>query len=661
MANNTQRFHWKTYKPALYTLLFFVVLLIIAYYYSSYRRGQWEKDVRSGLLEELIDKKSKLEKSLSSRVYYSKGVAAFVSIHPEITDNEFCDYVGKVIGADSVISTMSIAKGGTINAIYPIKGHEAAIGLNLMQHPKRRKIVEKTIETGKTFIAGPVNLVEGGVAFISYTPIFNTTPEGERQFWGVTDIVIDKDKLISDAGLVTTEHQYNFALKGENGTGEDGSVFWGDSTIFAKDPVTISIVLPTGSWILAAVPVIGWAHFLDQDKTLSTALFFCCLVISLLFYLVVNAQLKINANESQLKAIFRSMQNLIIEFSDEGEYISIPDTNKSLLYRAENELIGKKVTEIFEPEMAAFLMNAIQECLHKKDLVEIEYPLEIKGKKSWFSARLSYKSENRVILNAYDITDRKLNEETLRASEQYLMQANSLKDKFFSIVAHDLRNPVGSFKMLTGIMLEEFESVEPARTKKMLSSIHLASSSLHDLLENLLSWSHTQRRTLVISKRVENLYDLCDDAIDSQLAHANVKKIYISNEVDEDSMIFCDPFISLTIIRNLISNAIKFTPEEGQIKVSAEIVTADGQSYQSVSVTDNGRGISAERLKVILNSKASDSTPGTFNEMGTGLGLMLCREFVDKQDGLFEIISQENRGTTVIFRLPFPADFTGQN
>ncbi|WP_170154506.1 sensor histidine kinase [Mangrovibacterium diazotrophicum] len=643
---------FRIFLPALYALLFLIFLLTVSYYYASYRRGLWEKDIRNSLLETLVMKKSRIEKALSSRVYYTKGIAAFVSIQPDITDREFYNLAQQLVQNDPVISTMSLSRDGIINAIYPLAGHEAAIGLNLMAHPKRKEVVEKTIRTRKTFIAGPVELIEGGVAFISYTPIFTKNTDSSERFWGMTDIVIKKDELFEDAGLVDTENNFEFAMRGMDGTGENGAVFFGDSAVFDQTPVEIKINLPDGNWILAATPLKGWTHFFDQDKTLDYIMIISAFIISILFWLLLRTQFKVNANEKELKAVFRSMQNLIIEFSDEGEYIRIPETNKELLYKEEKQLLGKRVTEIFDSEMADLFMSAIKRCLALKDLVEIEYPLDISGKKHWFSARISYKSPHRVIMNAYDITDRKENEQNLRKSEQRMKELNDVKDKFFSIIAHDLRSPVGSFKMLTEIMLNEVECADQKKNKRMLTSIHSASSNLYDLLENLLSWSHTQRNSLIINKEEHNLFHLADDAIDSHIVNAEIKNVALINEVKEDARIVCDQYVTLTIIRNLVSNALKFTPTKGKIVVSNQTIEKDGIRYQGVTVTDTGVGIAADRLGTIFNFKLADTTIGTANEQGSGLGLMLCREFSEKQGGFITIQSEIKKGTTVTFALP---------
>jgi len=149
---------------------------------------------------------------------------------------------------------MAISKNCILSAIYPLKGHESALGLNLLAHPFRKLIVEKTIETKNTFVAGPVELVEGGITFISYTPIFTKAVKDSLRFWGVADIIILKDKLFNESKLVTQDQTYSYAMRGVDGSGENGKCFFGDSTIFQINPDTVKILLPTGTWQLGVIP-----------------------------------------------------------------------------------------------------------------------------------------------------------------------------------------------------------------------------------------------------------------------------------------------------------------------------------------------------------------------------------------------------------------------
>lgn len=638
--------------PLIVAVFFFLILLSISFYYISYKRGQWEKDIRANLLETLIGKKSKLEKALYSRIYYTKGVAAYVSVNPNLTDKDFYKLAKQLIKQDSVISTMSLSPNCILSAIYPLEGHEAAIGLDLLQHPERKEIVEKTIETQKTFIAGPVELVEGGIAFISYTPIFNKLPEHNGEFWGMTDIVIYKDPLLREAGFTKVDHGFRYALKGKDGKGNKGTVFWGDEDIFNQNPVTINIDLPDGNWVLASCPVQGWSHFLNQDQTLAYLLLISSVVISFLFWLVIRSQLKIRTNEKELKAILNSLHNLIVEFSRKGEYLKIAPTNKNLLYKPAQELVGKTVHEVFDKEKADLFLNAIQKCLKTKELVVIEYPLEINTKMAWFSARISYKSDDSVIFSAYDITEKKKDEENLRQSERKLKESNATKDKFFSIIAHDLRTPLANFQSILELLELEFDNFDNNQKKKFIRSMHSAAINVNGLLENLLEWTLSQKEQLQLSLEPLLLNPIINEVLDHTIQALEKKEVQVENLVDKNTKVIVDKHAINTVIRNLISNAIKFSNTKGKIQIRSEAVVSRSKSFYRISVADNGVGISEDRLNDIFRIDVQTSTEGTKQEKGSGLGLILCKELIEKQGGQIEIFSQERKGTTVSFTLP---------
>jgi len=379
-------------------------------------------------------------------------------------------------------------------------------------------------------------------------------------------------------------------------------------------------------------------------------------IISLLFGLVLTSFVKIREKGKELKTILSTIHNLILLVDNKGRILKVIQANKELLYKPENEIIGRTVSEIFDPELAAYFNNSLQQCFDTKTEVELEYSLNIGDQKRWFNSRLIYQSQTEVVVSADDITDRKTNEKNLKDSAQQMQEMNAIKDRFFSIIAHDLRSPVGSFKMLTGILLKDFEKADPEKSRQMLTSIHLASSSLYDLLENLLSWSHNQRKTLTLNKQNHQLFDLVDDAIDSQLIHAELKDICIKNEITDDELVLCDQYVTLTIIRNLISNAIKFTPKKGKINITSDLTETGAKTFRKISVRDNGIGMPAEKLQDIFSLDLSKSSLGTNNESGSGLGLVLCKEFLEKQDGMIEIESIENAGTTVSIYLPYESE-----
>lgn len=639
-------------QPSVFAIISFLILLVAAISYTNYKQGLWEKDVRANLLDVLIGKKSKLEKSLYSRIYYTRGVAAFVALKPDITISDFEALAKEYIKNDTVISTMALSRNCVINAIFPFEGHEAAIGLDLLTHPERKEIVEKTILTHQTFVAGPVELVEGGTAFISYTPIFNKDSKNEQHFWGVTDIVIKEQSLLNEARYQVREKGYDFALRGYNGQGNEGAVFWGDADLFKQNPVTINIDLPIGNWVLAGVPSDGWNHFPDQDKTISFILFLSSFIISVLVWLFTNALLKIRQNEKELTAIFASMDNVIVEYSSSGEYLKIAPTSDPLLIRSSTDLIGRTLHQIFEPEKADFILKSIRECLETRKLVVIEYSLEINGVEKWFSARISYKSGNSVIFNAFDITERKLNEEIIRKSEIRLKQLNEMKDKFNSIIAHDLRNPVGTMKVLLDLILDDFDSLDEVQLKAFLQSLKQSSGNLYLLLEDLLEWSQSQSGKIEVKKELINLQTFCGN-ISSQLEmDAAYKNITIICDLNKSVKVEADPNLSTIVLRNLLNNAIKFTPRGGEIRITSEETAVGEKQFCKINVADTGVGIPADKLETLFSVDKTSSTPGTENEKGTGFGLLLCKELVEKQGGQVFVASVLGKGSTFSFTLP---------
>lgn len=638
--------------PLLIALISFSILAISAFSYSNYKKDYWEKDVKARLFEMLMTKKTLLEKALYSRVHYTKSVAAYVSLKPDVSTIEFCNLAAELINKDSVISTMALSKDCIIDAIFPREGHEAAIGLDLLAHPERKEIVEKTIETHKTFIAGPVQLVEGGIAFISYTPIFDKTTSKINDFWGVTDIVIYQDKLLEEAALVERESGFLFSLRGYNGSGKEGAIWWGKESVFDQNPVTVNIELPYGTWVLAAVPEIGWSSYLNQDRVVLFLLIFSSFIISILIWLISRSLVKIKENEQELSAIFHSMDSLIIEFDNEGNYLKIPSTNTRLLTRPKEELLQKNIYDIFTKEKAAFFHQAIQECLKNKEMVQIEYSLQIGAEKKWFATRISWKSEQSVIFHAVDITEQKITREKIIESEKRLKDLNRTKDKFFSIIAHDLKSPFNIILGYSDLLKSEYDQLEPDQRKKLINSIDESSKNAFDLVENLLLWANSQRDNIKLSIEPLNLKKLIVESIEVHQPAAENKNINIEINVPHQLNINADIFTLRTIIANLFNNAIKFSYKKGNIKISAKQI----DDAIEICIVDNGIGIPAEILPKLFKIDENVSTLGTENEKGTGLGLLLCKEFVDKYSGKIWAESELDKGAKFYFTIPVSKD-----
>ncbi len=236
----------------------------------------------------------------------------------------------------------------------------------------------------------------------------------------------------------------------------------------------------------------------------------------------------------------------------------------------------------------------------------------------------------------------------LEENRQKLHQLNASKDKFFSILAHDLRSPVSSLSVFTDQLIATMETLEKHELHEYLSVIGNTSKGLSDLLENLLLWAGFQINRIDFKPSAVDVHDLVNSIETLFTTAFQHKNIQFRNEIPASCSAFADKYMVNTIIRNLVSNAVKFTSDGGKISAIAE----EDEDMIIISVKDNGIGISDENLRKIFRLDQSVSSIGTKGEKGTGLGLLLCKEMVEKNNGEIWVESMPGGETIFSFTLP---------
>ena len=247
-----------------------------------------------------------------------------------------------------------------------------------------------------------------------------------------------------------------------------------------------------------------------------------------------------------------------------------------------------------------------------------------------------------------DVTEQKAAEEAIKRYSKEMEEINAEKDKFFSIISHDLRSPFQGLLGLSNAMIEEFETLTPEETKLFINNIHNSAKNLFNLIENLLQWSRIQRGKLDLQLVTTDLYEEILYVFNLLQRNASDKNIKLINEVNENMKVISDINILHSTLQNLISNAIKFTPRHGEIKITAE----KDVEFVSVSVIDSGVGIAENDIQKLFRIDAQHSTAGTEREVGTGLGLIICKEFIQRQGGNIWVESEVGKGSTFTFTLP---------
>ncbi|TGL86719.1 PAS domain-containing sensor histidine kinase [Leptospira congkakensis] len=269
-----------------------------------------------------------------------------------------------------------------------------------------------------------------------------------------------------------------------------------------------------------------------------------------------------------------------------------------------------------------------------------------------------------------NITERKLAENNLKQSAIRLAELNSTKDKFFSIIAHDLRGPLGTQKEFTKILSEKDSSFTDSERTSYLKMLEESSDLVYSLLENLLDWARSQTGAIQFQPISLPFYDLVQRVIGLLSLSANKKSVAIHNKIPKDLEIFADPFMIETVIRNLISNAIKYSLEGKQVtigvlpseqipepkenskpKMVSSFKTKIDPNATIFFVKDTGVGMKEEQIQNLFRLDRKTSTLGTNQETGTGLGLILCKEFLEKHKSTLWVETEIDVGSTFFFQL----------
>jgi signal transduction histidine kinase len=297
-------------------------------------------------------------------------------------------------------------------------------------------------------------------------------------------------------------------------------------------------------------------------------------------------------------------------------------------------------------------LNQAQKAVIQKDLekANLEREKEIEKKQLIENQRLQL--ENEVKERTADLQEKteelEITVQKLQESEQNLLELNHIKDKFFSIISHDLRSPMATLNSFLNILVNFSDNFSPAELQNLARRTQKSVGGLTELLDNLLQWARSQMNHIQFEPQKVNLYHLVQSTANLLATSIEEKQIDLKIEIPEDLSVFADQNMLSFVFRNLLINAFKFTPSQGKVMVSAKAV--DNQLV--VSVSDNGVGISPENLTKIFLVQQHFSTRGTENEKGIGLGLLLCKEFIEKHQGKIWVESKEGKGTTFTFILP---------
>ena len=368
---------------------------------------------------------------------------------------------------------------------------------------------------------------------------------------------------------------------------------------------------------------------------------------------------------AELNAIFENAAVVLVLVDKRGRVVNINKSGVAMAVQPKREIIGKLGGHVFncihtfaDGNIKCGINDKCANCdlksrlshtfktgkSHYKEEGSMVFVINGKPRKydiSISSSPITIRNRSYVLLTIDDITKQK-------QQEHELQKLNDDKDKFISILSHDLRNPFNALIGLTDILIEKNQEFSIEKIEMILHNLNLVTINSYDLLNDLLSWVKSHSGQAKFRPIKFNIKNECQKVINYTKHSAETKEITLIYKSEENINVLADHNMFDTILRNLISNAVKFSDRKSTVTIEAK--SENGQAI--VAVCDTGIGIDDERISKLFNITQFESRTGTEGEVGSGLGLVLCKELVEINQGKIWVKSQQNNGTTFYFSLP---------
>lgn len=553
------------------------------------------------------------------------------------------------------INTLVLLPDGVVSHIYPLDENENALGHDQFTDPARNEIARLTLDSASMTITDPVQLIQGGFASIARLPVFLEDERGDDCFWGFTSCTILFPDVLEPSGvehLASSGLRYVLWRKGDDGRPVViHSTVNGDAKRILSEGVVAWLDILNAEWFLSALPEGGWGNL-----PLVLLLSFGGLALSVQLALVARLVAGIRDSEEKYRLLAENVKDVIWMVSlPDFKFLYISPSVEELSGYSVEETMNMRLDEYLEPESLDHVKKLYGESLcrfRKGEIPEEGRVMEVRhrrkdGSSVWLGVRSSYilndDGEPVGILGiSRDMTE-------IKHVQQELERANATKNTFLAIIAHDLRGPVGALGQTLELLEQNADAMDEEDLEEFLSLASGDARRVFSLLENLLTWSRSQLEQIVFRPVVWGVRIIVEESVELLASCASEKGIVLSNDAPPMMTARLDPGMMGVVLRNLVGNALKFTSPGGSVSVSARR-TDEGVEF---AVRDTGRGIPPEIAEKLFRIDVGHgSTEGTAGERGSGLGLILCKEFVEKHGGRIWFESSPGEGTVFFFSLP---------
>ena len=652
------------------------------------------QELRIDLLQDLTVLRTQLEGTVNADVQLVRGLIATLITEPDMQQDRFASIAAGLIGSDTVVRNVAAAPDMVIRMVYPVAGNEAAIGLDYLANDVQRDAAIRARDTGELVLAGPVDLVQGGTGFVGRFPVFVPSPGEEPRFWGIVSAVLDEQSLYREAGLLNPDLPMRVALSGRDGLVGRGDVFFGDPSIMDEDPVTLSVLLPSGSWRISAVPVEGWNTVPPSTPILRGVMLAAGLLLLLPSVLmgrlieerqrnIADLQSSNTALSDQMTALEeararqQTTEHQLREALERQEqvnahFLEVTEISRSWVWEQDadlrfthlssgfasvtgfspDDLLGKTRAE-FRATWSNVLSGTdwawLEERIRNHEpFSEFSYGFRAKdGRDLWLMISGTPILDAEGQFAGYrgagaDVT-------SIHAAVVEAEQANRVKSMFLANMSHEIRTPMNGILGMAEILERSLE--EPAQ-KQMIGVIRSSGESLMAILNDILDLSKIEADKLeleVIPFRLDEVA-LRIEALHRLKAQDKGLRLEVFTDSRASLPRMGDPHRVTQILHNLVSNAIKFT-DKGKVTVWISVLRGDDVQ---IEVVDTGIGMSQAQQERVFDEFVQADGSMTRRFGGTGLGMSIVRSLTGMMGGTLSLQSEMGSGTRIKVTLSLP-------
>eukprot|EP00003_Mantamonas_plastica_P028993 TRINITY_DN6793_c0_g1_i1.p1 TRINITY_DN6793_c0_g1~~TRINITY_DN6793_c0_g1_i1.p1 ORF type:complete len:642 (-),score=44.43 TRINITY_DN6793_c0_g1_i1:417-2342(-) len=615
----------------------FVLIVAVALILDTASTERYRSDVRQQWQVKADDLSLKLQSTILQNVQTVWGLAANVSVDPDIEAARFQELASVIFRLAPDLRNIGLAPNFVIRYVYPEEGNQAAIGLDLTSQSLSPEQVEMLLASERAIFSGPINLVQGGQGLAARIPIFDR--EG-KSFWGVVSVILDLPKLYESVDFSTIATEGMFALSESSDPRNTSAMFFRTGGAAWKQPVRASLQMPGTTWTLFAQPAQGWPAHPESPWLIRSMLLLLVLVVSGGTFWLTRLLLKDREMQRRFWGLF--------ELAPVG--IGLYEANQRTLLRANksfNRIIGDGA-ESLNYFQAAYDENgaAIEGGLNIPDILNRRF--RFTGLETFLPD--STGNLRPVLLHGLKLDTRDSEPVIWLITEDISERKNveRMKSEFISTVSHELRTPLTSISGSLGLLANNAAGELPEKASNLASIAYRNSKQLTFLINDLLDIEKLVAGKMIFHPENHRLDDVITECVEDIGHFAVERKVSLNIGHLDKFTVEVDRRRFSQALHNLISNAIKFSPQEASVR----IFTERHPHCVRVCVEDQGDGIAPEFQALIFQKFSQADSSDRRAKGGTGLGLAITRELMTRMNGTVDYSSPPGKGATFWLELP---------